>query len=277
MIVDCHTHYLEPEVPGRPYAYPATMGPIPHAEIARLADEAGINCVVQVTASTMGEDNRYSFEGAAALPGKVLGVVGRFDPIAPGVEDRLREYATQPKQLGIRITLFHSPAAVHWLDDRALDPFLVAAAKIGVAICIHAPFQNAVLRQTVERHPGVRFIVDHMGIRHERDQTVATAFRQWALLLEIAALPNAWIKCSYFPEAAMGSEGYPYPTAQQRFRELVDHAGAQRLVWASNFPPVQRACSWKQALDFVRTESTFLSPADRAAILGGNYLRDFAP
>jgi predicted TIM-barrel fold metal-dependent hydrolase len=274
--VDCHAHYIEPERPDRPYAYPGTLAPITFDELADRAPWAGIDRVVQVTASTMGYDNRYSIEGAEARPDRVLGVIGRFDPLAPGVADRLAEYWAQPKLLGVRLTLFQDPAASRWLVDRALEPFLAAAAQQGVPVCVHAPFQNAALLETVRRHPGVRFIVDHMGIRHERGLAAHDAFRQWPDLMRIATLPNAWVKVSYFPEAVMESEGYPYPTAQQRLHELVEHAGHERLIWGSNFPPVERACSWRQSLDFMLEACAFLPTAHRDQILGGNFVRDFS-
>jgi ATP-binding cassette subfamily B protein len=56
---------------------------------------------------------------------------------------------------------------------------------------------------------------------------------------------------------------------------LVQHAGTSRLIWGSNFPPVGRACTYLQALDFVQKECEFLSAQDRALILGGNFYRDF--
>jgi predicted TIM-barrel fold metal-dependent hydrolase len=274
-IVDSHTHYIEPDRPGRPYVNKAAMHPLSFDEIAAGADAAGIDRVVQVTASTMGDDNRYSFEGFEARPDKVLGVVGRFDPIASRVRERLKEYREQPGALGIRLTLFHDWSRP-WLRDRALDPFLDAAAELDVPVCIHAPGQTRELLATVQRHPAVRFIVDHMNIRHEPGMTAPTAFGEWPVLRALATRPNTWIKVSYFPEAAMGSEKFPYPTAQRRFRELYDEAGAARLVWGSNYPVVTRACGWREALDFMRVECDFLAPADRDAILGGNFLRDFA-
>jgi len=250
------------------------MHPISVDELAGAAAKAGVDLVVQVTASTMGYDNRYSFEGARSRPDKIAGVFGRFDPLAVDLEAKLKEYFAQPQALGIRLTLFH-PWAQQWLAQRALDPFLHAAAKTNVPIAIFAPFQNELLLETVRRHPDVRFLVDHMSIRVEPSQTPTTAFRQWNSLLELAKETNVWVKVSYFPEAMLGSEAYPYRLAQQYFERLVQSAGTSRLIWGSNFPPVGRACTYAQALDFVQKECEFLSVQDRALILGGNFYRDF--
>lgn len=276
LIVDAHCHYLEANRPDRPYVNASAMHPLSVDALASAADAVGIDRLVQVTSSAMGDDNAYSLEGAAARPDKVLGIVGRFDPIAPRVEERLRAYAAQPHVLSLRLTLFLEESK-NWLRDRALQPFLRAAAAIDFPVCIHAPFQNPEMQETARRHPGVRFIVDHMNIRIEPGMSAETAFRQWPALCALAQEPNVWIKASYFCEAASGSESYPYPTARARFRTLYEAAGAARIVWGSNYPVVQRACGYREALEFVRTECDFLAPADCGAILGDNFLRSFAP
>lgn len=275
MIVDAHCHYLEAERPDRPYVNASVMHPIAVDELAAAADEIGVDRLVQVTASAMGDDNTYSFEGAAARPDKVLGVVGRFDPIAPDVGRRLRAYAAQPHVLSLRLTLFLEDSR-NWLRDRALEAFLRAAAEIDFPVCIHAPFQSAEMLETARRHPRVRLIADHMNVRIAPGMTAAEAFRDWEALCALACEPNVWTKVSYFCEAASGSESYPYPTARRRFRELYERAGAARLVWGSNYPVVQRACGYREALEFVRTECDFLSKADRDAVLGGNFIGEFA-
>ena len=73
----------------------------------------------------------------------------------------------------------------------------------------------------------------------------------------------------------MGSETYPFRRAQQHFERLVQSVGTSRLIWGSNYPPVARACTYAQALEFVQKECEFLSELDRALILGGNFYRDF--
>lgn len=276
MIVDAHCHYLEAERPDRPYVNASAMHPMTVDELASEADKVGVERLVQVTASAMGDDNSYSIEGAQARPDKVLGVVGRFDPVAPDVAGRLRAYAAQPHVLSLRLTLFLEESK-NWLRDRALEDFLRAAAEIDFPVCIHAPFQSREMQETARRHPRTRFIADHMNIRIAPGMTAETAFRDWPALCSLAKEPNVWIKASYFCEAASGSESYPYPTARARFKELYETAGAARMIWGSNYPVVQRACGYREALEFVRTECSFLGKPDLDAVLGGNFLGEFAP
>ncbi|MBN9429821.1 MAG: amidohydrolase [Burkholderiales bacterium] len=274
MIVDAHVHYIEPATADRPYADPAVMVPISVDELLARTTAAGVDKIVQVTASTMGYDNRYSFEGAAQRSDRVLGCFGRLDPMGPDVADRLAAFWARPGALGIRLTLFHGWSR-HWLAERAIDPFLQAAAALDVPVALFAPFQAGEVLETARRHPGVRFLIDHALIRHEAGQTMTSPFRHWPQLLELAALPKVWTKVSYFPEAMLGNEAFPYPTAQQHLRVLHEHVGADRLVWGSNFPPVQRACTYAQSLDFIR-QCGFFSDDDRRKVLGATFLAEFA-
>lgn len=274
MIIDTHAHFIQPPLPDRPYVDQPKVEPLSVDELILRADEAGVDRILQVTMSTMGYDNRYSFEGARARPERIIGVVGRVDPLSDRVEEHVQRFSAEPEALGIRITLFHDWAR-NWLVDRALDRFLAAAARFDVPVHICAPGQNLAMIKTAEYFPEVRFIIDHMGTLYTPGLSAREAFSQWPELIRLAALPNVWIKVSHFPEAAMETESHPWPTAIDYFRQLYEQAGASRLMWGSNFPVVLRACSYKQALDFIRSDCDFLSADDRTDILGGNFLRDF--
>jgi len=250
--------------------------PITVDEVVARAREAGIDRVVQVTPSPLGSDNRYSFEGQARRPDAVGGVIGRFDPFAPDLRERLRGFRAQPGAVGVRFTLHHDWAA-DWLDAGTLEPLFTAAQDLGVPVFLYAPDQAAQLARVARDHPGLRLVVDHTALRHGPGRGIADNFARWQEVIALARLPNVWMKVSYFPEAAAQSEAWPYPTALQRFRELYEAVGAARMVWGSNFPVVEHLCSYRQAVDFVREACDFLTPQDRAAILGGNFVRHFSP
>lgn len=274
MIIDTHVHYTEPESAARPYLWPAgSVFPISAESLLERAAALGVQQVVQVTPSCMGWDNRYSFEGALAHPGRVFGVVGRFDPFADGLPERLAQFMQQPKVIGVRHTLHHDWAA-DWLATKRLDPFLAEAERQDVPVFLYAPDQTADLLDTVRRYPAVRFVIDHTALQHTGD-SIEQVFAQWPAVMQLGALPNVWLKVSYFPEAAARFEPYPFPSARQRFQRLYEAIGAGRMVWGSNFTPVDHLSSWGDAVRFVREECAFLTPADRAAILGRNFAQAF--
>jgi predicted TIM-barrel fold metal-dependent hydrolase len=276
MIIDTHVHYTEPASSDRPYLYPAgSVWPISEDDLIHQTRACGVSMIVQVTPSCMGYDNRYSFEGATKRPDTVLGVVGRLDPFKASLQDRLEQFMQQPKAIGIRHTLHHDWAA-DWLADGKLDPFFMVAQKLNVPVFIYVPDQAQQLLSVAEHYPGIRFVVDHTCLQHKA-KSIEGVFEHWPSVMKLGQLSNVWLKVSYFPEAAAQFESYPFPTSQARFQELYETVGAQRMVWGSNLTPVTLLCSYANALKFINEECQFLSPADRADILGANFLREFKP
>jgi predicted TIM-barrel fold metal-dependent hydrolase len=240
------------------------------------ARAAGIDRVVQVTPSPLGYDNRYSFEGAQQHPHAVAGVIGRFDAFAPHLAERLRKFMRQPAAVGVRFTLHHDWAA-GWLHAGKLDALFAAAQQQGVPVFLYAPDQCEQLDRVALQFPELKLVVDHTALRHGPGRNIDTNFAQWPQVIALARRPNVWMKVSYFPEAVAEYEPYPFPTAQRRFSELFEAVGPDRMMWGSNFPVVSHLCPYEQALDFVRSACEFLGAADRDAILGGNFMRAFAP
>lgn len=272
MIIDTHVHYWQRTTPERPHAPDGIMwGDEMLAEdLFKLSDEAGVDRIVQLTASLMGFDNRYSLEMATRYPEKIVGVFGRFDPLAPRVAERLRDFMSHPRMMGVRLTL-HQPPYDVWLRQGMLEPYLSAAQEQSVPLEIFAPFQAKEVGEMAQRYPGLQILVDHTAIRRMAGHPQRYAF--WDDVLKVAELPNIWMKVSYFPEAAPDTERYPFPTSLEKFKQLYDHVGAERMIWGSNFPPVKRACSYKESVEFIKDACTFLSGADRKVIFATNFLR----
>src|SRR5437764_15495542 len=73
-----------------------------------------------------------------------------------------------------------------------------------------------------------------------------------------------------FPITWGGVWDYPYPEAQELIRQMRNLFGASRLVWGSDMPNVERFCTYRQCVDYVRKHCTFLSDAEKELILGRN-------
>ena len=91
-------------------------------------------------------------------------------------------------------------------------------------------------------------------------------------MLDLEPLPNVFLKVSYFPEAT-AADGYPFARGQRLMQTVYERFGADRLMWGSNFPPVLTACTYEEALRFMSEACDFLTPEDRARILGGTARR----
>ena len=65
-----------------------------------------------------------------------------------------------------------------------------------------------------------------------------------------------------------GRAEYPFVEALDLVHQLHDTFGPRKLVWGSDIPNVERFCSYKQSLDYVRRYCEFLTPREKDLILG---------
>jgi predicted TIM-barrel fold metal-dependent hydrolase len=123
------------------------------------------------------------------------------------------------------------------------------------------------LDRVMQRHRALRFVlvmgppVTHFAGsgRWEFPSEVLDVYDRDNLLIEIM-----------FPITWGGVWDYPYPEAQQLIRQMRDLFGASRLVWGSDMPNVERFCTYRQCVDYVRKHCGFLSAKEKDAVLGGN-------
>ena len=268
MIIDAHVHYWEQDRPDRPWDKDGVhIGSALSAQQLLVdAAAAGVDKVVQVTPTIMGYDNRYGFEMAQRYPDRILGVFARFDPTGPEMAGRFAELRRRPAFLGVRLMLMKPPWDT-WLGEGILEEFLDEAGRTATPLAVYAPHQAHLLLAAAKRHPGTRFLVDHMAIQH----LDADPFTTWRDTLALASAPNIWMKADYFPEAA--HEPYPFPSVQHYVHELYETFGADRLIWGSNYPPSAEAATYRQSVDLFRSELSFIDEADRAKIMGSSLLK----
>jgi L-fuconolactonase len=107
--------------------------------------------------------------------------------------------------------------------------------------------------------PELTLIIDHMADVAPDDAASTEA------LLAFAKLPRAHVKLSHTWWVA--KQPYPYPDAQVLARRVHAAFGARRLLFASDWPIVEKYCGYAKALALVQTEMKFLTPQDRRAIL----------
>jgi predicted TIM-barrel fold metal-dependent hydrolase len=72
-----------------------------------------------------------------------------------------------------------------------------------------------------------------------------------------------------FAIALGGTFDFPLPQATPIVKELVTHIGADRLMWGTDMPIVQRHQTYQQNIDFVTKYCNFLSQQELTAIMGG--------
>ncbi len=95
---------------------------------------------------------------------------------------------------------------------------------------------------------------------------------RWDLTDELVALykRDTLFMEIVFPITWAGRWDYPYVEAQPLIRDARDRFGAEKLMWGSDMPNVERFCTYTQSLTYLTRYCSFLSGADMDKVLGGN-------
>ena len=65
------------------------------------------------------------------------------------------------------------------------------------------------------------------------------------------------------------AEFYPFPSAICAIREVIDIAGADKLMWGSDYPRTITAITYRMSYDFI-VKTNELSTQDKLLLLGEN-------
>ena len=66
---------------------------------------------------------------------------------------------------------------------------------------------------------------------------------------------------------------YPWTVTQPVLEAMVEHIGADRLLWGTDMPFQNRFCTYRQSRDAIERYSPFLDPDQMAALMGGTAAR----
>ena len=243
MIIDTHVHFGEPSRPHEllyrtelPSAYEQVA--IPH----------GITGVIH--SETLGglEENRWILDLAASNP-MIRGMVGSLQPASPEFAGHLDEFAASPLFCGVR---------VHHLEAGFADGGsgylrnLEMLADADRALDIHLEYQyyEQVLA-LARRLPQLRLVLNHIG--EGRPITGAGPNAEWARTMgRIADHPNVFCKVSALVQM---TETVPAPTDPDFYAPVIDVLweafGADRLLFASNWPQIEEVSDFATAFDIV--------------------------
>lgn len=274
---DSHCHIWE----RWPYS-PAVPDPTSRGTVEQLLKEMDDNEVQHsliVCASIGGNPNNVAYADSvrARYPDRIS-LLADVDCVwhetyhKPGSADRLRGVSDRYNITGATHYLYDENDG--WLNSDECDQFLSVARQRGLLVSLSlGPAWFDDLRKAALRHPDVTFLVHHLGQTHRATGStdVPSGLDR---LLACAGAPNVLIKVSGFyyhlqPMAEHGGE-YPWPVAQDVFRQIYEAFGVARLLWGSDYPVSRMFCTYRQSLDVLRRHCSFLSEDDRRQILGSN-------
>ncbi|MFZ3322269.1 MAG: amidohydrolase family protein [Usitatibacter sp.] len=266
LVVDSQVHIWAADTPGRPWranahAQAQRATPVTAGEVLGWMDEGGVDRAIIVPPSWEGDRNDLATAAAAKHPDR-FAVMGRIDPDAPRLRERLATWREQPGMLGIRLAL-HTPQLREPFLEGRYDWLWSEAERRGlpVMVLIHHPFMPIVDSIAV-KHPALKLVIDHLGlVNGEKD---ALAFRELDKLLALAKRPNVAVKSSALP--CYSDEPYPYPGLHRYVKQVLDAFGPKRTFWGTD--QTRSPVKYREGIALFTEHMPFLSPADREWIMG---------
>jgi L-fuconolactonase len=264
-VIDAQVHIWPPETAERPYitvdaSKPHRSAPLTIDSLLREMSTAGVDRVILVPPSWEGYRNDYALEAARRYPDR-FAVMGKVPLDDPASKNKIASWLKQPGMLGFRISFRHS-GTHSFLDDGTADWFWADCERYDIPVMIFAPFAVPKIGAIAERHPGLRVIVDHMGLNVQwKGKDLGSGID---VLLKFARMKNVGVKASCLP--CYVDEPYPFPTLHPQIRRVVDAFGPQRLFWGTDLS--QMPCSYRQAVTLFTEQLDFLSSQDKEWIMG---------
>lgn len=252
----------------------------PELMLAQMTVAGVDHCILQAGGG-YGAMNDYNAFAQAQHPEKFTGLLNVDEATADRAET-LAEVDRAVDTLRLKGVYYAQEFARHGyarnVDHPAFEPFWqkIVARRLPVFIELSsAPTYDRAgyvanleaLDAVLERHPTHRFVlvmgppVSHFAASGTWDfpADVEAIYRRENLLIEVM-----------FPITWGGVWDYPYPEAQALIRGMRDRFGASKLVWGSDMPNVERFCTYRQCVDYVRRYCEFLTADEKERILGGN-------
>ena len=265
LIVDAQVHIWAADTPDRPWPpgraadaqkpYPVTADLV----LAGMR-EASVDRVVIVPPSWEGDRNDVAVDAARRHPDR-FAVMGRLALDRPESRALVADWKSQPGMLGMRFT-FHASRQGHWLTDGTADWLWPAVERAGIPVMLSCAGSLPVVDAIAERHPGLRLVVDHLGIRSglKGDE----AFAGIPQLCALARRPNVAVKASAVP--CYATEPYPFRDVHAHLRRVHDAFGPRRMFWGTDW--TRLPCPWRQAVTLFTQELPWLSAADQEWVMG---------
>lgn len=235
------------------------------AECIADMDAAGVHGAILHPPSWDDASHALSAQAVAAYPDR-FAILGRIPLDEPARHGEIATWKQQPGMLGLRYT-FLKPHMATWPTDGSMDWLWPAAERHGLPIALLCGEFLPLIADIAERHPGLKLIVDHFGVR--RGNKDEAAFVTLPDVVELARHPNVAVKVTGGPQYV--TDGYPFKSLTPRYKAIFDAFGPERMFWGTDI--TRMPCSWGECVSAFRDHQAWLSTPDKTLVMGGAITR----
>ena len=236
--------------------------------LAEMAS-AGVDCAVIHPPSALGEAaNALAVEAVRKHPDRFC-ILGHFDLLSPDREKIVARWRERPGMLGFRYT-FNQPQEKSWWTDGSLDWFWKASEKAGLVVGLLATGEHIkALGNIAERHPGLKFNIDHIGRGGGRAGLKDDAlYADLNDMLALAKLKNVGVKLSGAPSTS--TQPYPYKNIHGHLQRIIEAFGPERSFWGTDI--TRMPCTYKQCVTMFTEEMPWLKGRDKEQVMGAAFV-----
>ncbi|MEM1026894.1 MAG: amidohydrolase family protein [Planctomycetota bacterium] len=238
-------------------------------ELAEAMDRVGVDAAVSVQARESTIETDWLLE-IANRNDRIAGVVGWVPLASPDIDKVLDGYAASPKLKGVRHVVQGQPAG--FLDADAFNHGVSRLARHDLAYDVLI-FENQLPEaiRFVDRHPGLRFVLDHIA----KPRIAEGSFNDWAKHLgALAEREHVTCKLSGMVTEANWSMWTP-DTLRPYVDRVLEAFGPSRVMFGSDWPVCLVAAEYERWFEAVASWIAPLTETERADILGHTAIRAY--
>lgn len=259
------------------------MSASPELMIAQM-DYAGVDKAVLQTGHAYGRLNEYLAAAVKEHPNRfwALAMIDEWLVDKPSQQTELLRAINDLSLHGLwfQSSSLRQNNRTETVDDAIFYPFwdCVRELKIPVFWFVSSPIpgREAYMQELeafgnwVQRYPEIPVMFTH-GLplyRFMDDGDISIPNEAWNILDS----PNVMIEI-LIPIFQGAIWEYPFREAHPIVREYYERLGPHKLAWGSDMPNVERHCTYRQSIDYLRIHCDFIPPSEMSKICGDNVSR----
>jgi predicted TIM-barrel fold metal-dependent hydrolase len=271
---DVYMHFMPPSL--QPNTAPIDF------ILAQMA-YAGVDVAVLQNAHLYGRLNEYFAAAVAQHPDKFVGLA-EVDEVTANTDYELHKLRSAVQEMGLR-GLYYANRGFFFcnyeysFDDSRYEVFWETVRDLRIPVFwelagVLGSSEDSYLREVErlnswgEKYPDIPSVLTH-GVNPNYltgniPAPIARLLGNEQFLVEIL-YPIGWGRL----------HEYPYPELHPVIKTLYERVGPSRLIWGSDIPNVERYCTYRQSLEYLRKFDDLIPPSDMDRILGENLVSLF--